>query len=111
MGDVLFFLVMFAVVFFAFALMGNLMFGTVMPEFSSLWFSIESNSRMMLGENFFADQWDANQISAVVFFFLYSGIITLVMLNIFIGIICWHFVEQSNLVRVTFGDEVNAMIH
>eukprot|EP00656_Telonema_subtile_P044564 TRINITY_DN5081_c0_g1_i10.p1 TRINITY_DN5081_c0_g1~~TRINITY_DN5081_c0_g1_i10.p1 ORF type:complete len:295 (-),score=74.64 TRINITY_DN5081_c0_g1_i10:105-989(-) len=109
--DVMFFLIMFFIIYFAFALMGTLMFGTVVPEFSSIAFSIETNSRMMLGEVFFEQMWDANRVSAVIYFFLYAFIVILFLLNVFIGIICIHYTEQKGLCRVSFGDEVHAMVH
>eukprot|EP00658_Telonema_sp_P-2_P078104 TRINITY_DN7233_c0_g1_i1.p1 TRINITY_DN7233_c0_g1~~TRINITY_DN7233_c0_g1_i1.p1 ORF type:complete len:357 (+),score=94.52 TRINITY_DN7233_c0_g1_i1:213-1283(+) len=111
MWDVIFFLVMFFVVYFAFALMGMLMFGTVMIEFSSLFFSVETNSRMMLGEFFFDGTWDVNRISAVIYFFLYAFIVILFLLNVFIGIVCIHYCEQKGLCQISFEDEVHAMMH
>lgn len=96
---------------FAFVLMGNLMFGTEMFEFHTLIQSVWSSFRMTVGEIFFDQMWEVNQISAVIFFFLYAFLIVLVFLNMFIGIICIHYVEQKNLCTVTFSDEVNALAH
>jgi len=47
-----------------------------------------------------------NRISAVLFFLLFVLIVVLFLMNVFIGIICTHYVNVKNECDVSFSEEV-----
>jgi hypothetical protein len=109
--DVGCFLVMFFCIFFAFAIMGCQMFGSNVYNFSSVGRACQAVAQMIMGETFFEDMWLVNRSSAVLFFILFVLMVVLFLMNVFIGIICTHYVNIKNECEVSFGEEISNMFH
>ena len=85
--DVASFFVMFAIVFLAFAQLGNLLFGTQVTDFASFDESIFTLLRTILGDfNFHAIQ-KADRLLGPVFFVSYVLFVFFILMNIFLAII------------------------
>merc|ERR1711936_293815 len=86
-GDVAGFAVMFFTVFFAFAQLGYLLFGTQVEDFSSFSNAIFTLLRTILGDFDFYALEKANRILGPVFFLSYVFFVFFVLLNMFLAII------------------------
>ena len=102
---------MFFIIFAGFGIMGFTMFGSNVYAFSNLGYAFQSVAQMIMGETFFEELWLVNRISAVLFFILFVLMVVLFLMNIFIGIICTHYVNVKNQCNITFGEEVKNFIH
>lgn len=85
--DVAGFGVMFFTVFFAFAQLGYLLFGTQVKDFSSFSDAIFTLLRTILGDFNFHEIESANRILGPVFFICYVFFVFFVLLNMFLAII------------------------
>merc|ERR1719510_2416442 len=86
-GDVAGFGVMFFTVFFAFAQLGYLLFGTQVEDFSSFSNAIFTLLRTILGDFDFYALEKANRILGPIFFLSYVFFVFFVLLNMFLAII------------------------
>jgi len=86
-GDVAGFAVMFFIVFFAFAQLGYLLFGTQVKDFSSFADAIFTLLRTILGDFNFHEIEAANRILGPIFFLSYVFFVFFVLLNMFLAII------------------------
>jgi len=86
-GDVAGFAVMFFIVFFAFAQLGYLLFGTQVEDFSSFSNAIFTLLRTILGDFNFHEIEAANRILGPIFFLSYVFFVFFVLLNMFLAII------------------------
>ncbi|TSK22687.1 Polycystic kidney disease 2-like 1 protein [Bagarius yarrelli] len=85
--DILGFAVMFFIVFFAYAQLGYLLFGTQVESFSTFQKCIFTQFRIILGD-FDYDAIDrANRILGPIYFFTYVFFVFFVLLNMFLAII------------------------
>mmetsp|Transcript_10830 Transcript_10830/g.17005 ORF Transcript_10830/g.17005 Transcript_10830/m.17005 type:complete len:320 (-) Transcript_10830:116-1075(-) len=87
LGDLAQFAVILITLLLAFMLMAHAMFGTVMPEFSSLQFSAINTFEFVLGSG---DYWALNEADAVaapIFYFPFVFVMIFVTLNITVAII------------------------
>ncbi|KAI5107961.1 polycystic kidney disease 2-like 1 protein, partial [Silurus meridionalis] len=85
--DILGFAVMFFIVFFAYAQLGYLLFGTQVESFSTFQKCIFTQFRIILGD-FDYDSIDrANRILGPIYFFTYVFFVFFVLLNMFLAII------------------------
>eukprot|EP00094_Tigriopus_californicus_P009732 TCALIF_09381-PA protein Name:"Similar to PKD2 Polycystin-2 (Bos taurus)" AED:0.09 eAED:0.09 QI:23/1/1/1/0.9/0.90/11/108/699 len=85
--DVAGFGVMFFIVFFAFAQLGYLLFGTQVKDFSSFSDAIFTLLRTILGDFDFAAIEQANRVLGPIFFLSYVFFVFFVLLNMFLAII------------------------
>jgi len=86
-GDVMGFGVMFFIVFFAFAQLGYLLFGTQVKDFSTFSDGIFTLLRTILGDFDFHAIESANRILGPVYFLSYVFFVFFVLLNMFLAII------------------------
>jgi len=86
-GDVAGFGVMFFTVFFAFAQLGYLLFGTQVEDFSSFSNAIFTLLRTILGDFNFNEIEQANRVLGPIFFLCYVFFVFFVLLNMFLAII------------------------
>eukprot|EP00095_Tigriopus_kingsejongensis_P002369 maker-scaffold579_size130606-snap-gene-0.31 protein:Tk02369 transcript:maker-scaffold579_size130606-snap-gene-0.31-mRNA-1 annotation:"pkd2 " len=85
--DVAGFGVMFFIVFFAFAQLGYLLFGTQVKDFSSFADAIFTLLRTILGDFDFSAIEQANRVLGPIFFLSYVFFVFFVLLNMFLAII------------------------
>ncbi|XP_071538109.1 polycystin-2-like isoform X1 [Panulirus ornatus] len=85
--DVAGFAIMFFIVFFAFAQLGYLLFGTQVRDFSSFINAVFTLLRTILGDFNFHEIEDANRILGPIFFLSYVFFVFFVLLNMFLAII------------------------
>ena len=86
-GDVAGFAVMFFIVFFAFAQLGYMIFGSQVPDYSSFSDAIFTLLRTILGDFDFYALEKANRILGPIFFLSYVFFVFFVLLNMFLAII------------------------
>jgi len=86
-GDVAGFGVMFFTVFFAFAQLGYLLFGTQVEDFSNFSNAIFTLLRTILGDFNFNEIEQANRVLGPIFFLSYVFFVFFVLLNMFLAII------------------------
>ena len=85
------FIITFFIYFFAFAQLGYLLFGSVLPAYSSFVNTIESLFSMALGDFDFHALQIAQPYLGPIFFFLFIAIIFIGMQTMFLTIICEAF--------------------
>ncbi|XP_077863102.1 polycystin-1-like [Saccoglossus kowalevskii] len=85
--DVLMFLVIFGIIFFAFAHFAFLIFGITLRDFSTVVLTIESLFSTLLGKFEFEDMVMASRYLGPIFFFFYVMLVMFVLLNMFLSII------------------------
>ena len=85
--DILSFAVMFFIVFFAFAQLGLLLFGTTLEDFSSFTDSTYTLFRIILGDFDFLALERASKILGPTFFIIYIFAVFFILLNMFLAII------------------------
>ncbi|XP_037791785.1 polycystin-2-like [Penaeus monodon] len=81
------FTVMFFIVFFAFAQLGYLLFGTQVRDFRSFINAVFTLLRTILGDFNFHEIEDANRVLGPIFFLCYVFFVFFVLLNMFLAII------------------------
>ena len=86
-GDVAGFAVMFFIVFFAFAQLGYMIFGSQVKDYSSFSDAIFTLLRTILGDFDFYALEKANRVLGPVFFLCYVFFVFFVLLNMFLAII------------------------
>jgi len=86
-GDIIGFTVMFFIVFFAFAQLGYLLFGSQVEDFSTFDSAIFTLLRTILGDFDFNSIEQANRILGPIFFLCYVFFVFFVLLNMFLAII------------------------
>ncbi|XP_078421465.1 polycystin-2-like protein 1 [Cetorhinus maximus] len=85
--DILGFAIMFFIVFFAYAQLGYLLFGTQVANFSTFLKCIFTQFRIILGDFNFDDIDNANRILGPIYFVTYVFFVFFVLLNMFLAII------------------------
>lgn len=85
------FVITFFIYFFAFAQLGYLLFGNVLPTYSSFVMTIESLFSLALGDFDFYALKIAQPVLGPLFFFLFMAIIFVGMQTMFLTIICEAF--------------------
>jgi len=86
-GDIGGFAVMFFIVFFAFAELGYLTFGTQLADYQSLPTTVITLVRFILGDYSLPDLEQANRLLGPLFFLTYVFFVFFVLLNMFLAII------------------------
>ncbi|PAA56728.1 hypothetical protein BOX15_Mlig009305g2 [Macrostomum lignano] len=96
--DLLGFAVMFFIVFFAFAQLGYLIFGTKVEDFREFQQAIFTLFRIILGDFDFASLQNAHRVLGPIYFILYVFFVFFVLINMFLAIINDTYSEvKSNL--------------
>lgn len=99
--DLLAFVIIFFTIFFGFAVMGFLTFGTAVQQYHSLSVSLTSCFQMLLGAFDYDDLYNANPTMAGIFFFSFMISIYLICVNMFIAIMSEYYslaqTEKKNL--------------
>ncbi|XP_067952037.1 polycystin-2-like isoform X2 [Watersipora subatra] len=85
--DVVGFLVMFFIIFFAFAQLGYLLFGTQVRDFSNLPYALLTLFRIILGDFDFHELESAQRILGPLYFIFFVFFVFFVLLNMFLAII------------------------
>ncbi|XP_076830252.1 polycystin-2-like protein 1 [Brachyhypopomus gauderio] len=85
--DILGFAIMFFIVFFAYAQLGYLLFGTEVESFSTFHKCIFTQFRIILGDFDYDGIERANRILGPIYFFTYVFFVFFVLLNMFLAII------------------------
>ncbi|KAF8770771.1 Polycystic kidney disease 2-like 1 protein like [Argiope bruennichi] len=85
--DVAGFGIMFFIVFFAFAQLGYLLFGTVVRDFSTFAKAVFTLLRLILGDFNFYELEAANRILGPIYFLSYVFFVFFVLMNMFLAII------------------------
>jgi len=94
--DVVGFAVMFFIVFFAFAQLGYLLFGTQVRDFSSFGNATFTLLRTILGDFNFHEIEAANRVLGPIFFLAYVFFVFFVLMNMFLAIINDTYSEVKN---------------
>jgi len=81
------FIITFFVIFFGFAFWGHVTFGADMGAFASPPLAINSAFDMLIGNGDLPGLYQANRAMALIFFFLFTLVMTLILSNVFIAII------------------------
>lgn len=99
--DLLAFVIIFFTIFFGFAVMGFLTFGTAVQQYHSLSVSLTSCFQMLLGAFDYEEIYVANPTMAGIFFFSFMISIYLICVNMFIAIMSEYYslaqTEKKNL--------------
>uniref|UniRef100_A0A670ZDW6 Polycystin 2 like 2, transient receptor potential cation channel n=1 Tax=Pseudonaja textilis TaxID=8673 RepID=A0A670ZDW6_PSETE len=85
--DIIGFAIMFFIIFFAYAQLGYLVFGSQVDEFSTFQNCIFTQFRIVLGDFNFADIEHANRILGPIYFITFVFFVFFVLLNMFLAII------------------------
>uniref|UniRef100_A0A3Q1IC67 EF-hand domain-containing protein n=1 Tax=Anabas testudineus TaxID=64144 RepID=A0A3Q1IC67_ANATE len=85
--DILGFAIMFFIVFFAYAQLGYLLFGTVVQSFSTFTTCISTQFRIILGDFNYDAIDSANRVLGPIYFVTYVFFVFFVLLNMFLAII------------------------
>ncbi|KAL6487075.1 hypothetical protein MHYP_G00037010 [Metynnis hypsauchen] len=85
--DILGFAIMFFIVFFAYAQLGYLLFGTEVESFSTFHKCIFTQFRIILGDFDYDAIEQANRVLGPIYFFTYVFFVFFVLLNMFLAII------------------------
>uniref|UniRef100_A0A8B9H4X7 Polycystin 2 like 1, transient receptor potential cation channel n=1 Tax=Astyanax mexicanus TaxID=7994 RepID=A0A8B9H4X7_ASTMX len=85
--DILGFAIMFFIVFFAYAQLGYLLFGTEVESFSTFHKCIFTQFRIILGDFDYDGIERANRVLGPIYFFTYVFFVFFVLLNMFLAII------------------------
>uniref|UniRef100_F7I1P6 Polycystin-2-like protein 2 n=1 Tax=Callithrix jacchus TaxID=9483 RepID=F7I1P6_CALJA len=85
--DIVGFAVMFFIIFFAYAQLGFLVFGSQVDDFSTFQNSIFAQFRIVLGDFNFAGIQQANHILGPIYFITFIFFVFFVLLNMFLAII------------------------
>ncbi|XP_029419991.1 polycystic kidney disease 2-like 2 protein isoform X3 [Nannospalax galili] len=87
MKDIVGFAIMFFIIFFAYAQLGFLVFGSQVDDFSTFQNSIFAQFRIVLGDFNFAGIQQANWILGPIYFITFIFFVLFVLLNMFLAII------------------------
>ncbi|XP_077780676.1 polycystin-2-like protein 2 isoform X2 [Podarcis muralis] len=85
--DIIGFAIMFFIIFFAYAQLGYLVFGSQVDEFSTFQNCIFTQFRIVLGDFNFAEIEHANRILGPIYFITFVFFVFFVLLNMFLAII------------------------
>ncbi|XP_027624642.1 polycystic kidney disease 2-like 2 protein [Tupaia chinensis] len=85
--DIVGFAIMFFIIFFAYAQLGFLVFGSQVDDFSTFQNSIFAQFRIVLGDFNFAGIQQANRILGPIYFITFIFFVFFVLLNMFLAII------------------------
>ncbi len=99
------FSVMFAVMFFAFGQMGNLLFGHSVYMYSSMITTMETLFAMMLGSFEFEPLRQTNEILGPIFFLSYIVTMFFILSNMFITLISDAFADVNSTPADETGDD------
>uniref|UniRef100_A0A8C4W090 Polycystin 2 like 2, transient receptor potential cation channel n=1 Tax=Gopherus evgoodei TaxID=1825980 RepID=A0A8C4W090_9SAUR len=97
--DIIGFAIMFFIIFFAYAQLGYLVFGSQVDEFSTFQNCIFTQFRIVLGDFNFASIEQANRILGPIYFITFVFFVFFVLLNMFLAIINDTYSE----VKADFG--------
>ncbi|XP_071829952.1 polycystin-2-like protein 1 isoform X3 [Apostichopus japonicus] len=81
------FTIMFLIIFFAYAQLGYLIFGTQIKDFRSIMYCVYTLFRIVLGDFDFHELESANRVLGPIFFITYVFVVFFVLLNMFLAII------------------------
>ncbi|KFV50508.1 Polycystic kidney disease 2-like 2 protein, partial [Tyto alba] len=105
--DVIGFAIMFFIIFFAYAQLGYLVFGSQVEEFSNFQNCIFTQFRIVLGDFNFETIEDANRILGPIYFITFVFFVFLVLLNVFLAIINDTYSEVKAAFEVIPSQELH----
>jgi hypothetical protein len=89
--DILHFLLIFMVIFFNFVVGGHILFGTKLPEWSTLLLSVSSTFRALMGSFDYAALYQIAPVAASCWFWLFIITMSLLLFNLLIAIMLEHY--------------------
>ncbi|NXX22350.1 PK2L2 protein, partial [Podargus strigoides] len=104
--DVTGFAIIFFIIFFAYAQLGYLVFGSEVEEFSSFQNCIFTQFRIMLGDFNFETIEAANRVLGPIYFITFIFFVFFILLNMFLAIIIYTYSEVKADFEVTQTEEL-----
>ncbi|XP_066132876.1 polycystin-2-like protein 2 [Saccopteryx bilineata] len=101
--DIAGFAIMFFIIFFAYAQLGFLVFGSQVEDFSTFQNSILTQFRIILGDFNFAGIQQANRILGPIYFITFIFFVFFVLLNMFLAIINYTYSEVKAGYSISSG--------
>lgn len=98
--DLIMFFIGFLCIVCGFGFCGNLLFGHLLRDFHTLASSISALTRFMLGDFNYKELSTARPLLASTFFWMYNGVVYLVIMNMFIAIVTSYFEEVHQHAKV-----------
>ena len=98
-GDLLGFFVMFCIVFFAFIQLGYLLFGAQVCDYSSMYDTLFTLIRTILGDFNFMDIATANRFFGPLYFLCFVFFVFFILINMFLAILSDSFGEAKAAIR------------
>jgi hypothetical protein len=89
--DILHFLLIFVVIFFNFVVGGHILFGTKLPEWSTLLLSVSATFRALMGSFDYAALYRIAPVAASCWFWLFIVTMSLLLFNLLIAILLEHY--------------------
>ncbi|KAJ9594676.1 hypothetical protein L9F63_014010 [Diploptera punctata] len=108
--DIAGFAIMFFIIFFAFAQLGYLLFGTQVEDFRTFGTSIFTLLRTILGDFDYAAIEEANRVLGPIFFISYIFFVFFVLLNMFLAIINDTYSDVKSEISVQSSIAMNDYI-
>jgi len=104
------FLLMFAIVFVAYAAMAMLLYGHALPQYSTFGRTMITLFLVTLGDFDYQELMTVTQTFTPVYFFSFIIIVFFVMLNMFIGIIAESYASENAKPKVSLGSEMASFL-
>lgn len=94
--DVAHFAVVFFSIFVAYAISGMILFGQELEKFASFWRSVNTCWRLLLGSFEWDDLRDVSRVEAALWFWTFTILVLLVMLNMFIALVMETYMQVKS---------------
>jgi len=94
------YLVTFMIIFMGFVFWGHIAFGTDMRAFSTPEYAFQTSLDMLIGNGDLPGMFDANRVMGPLYYILFTIVMTLILINVFIAIISEAYVaaiDESEL--------------
>ncbi len=102
-ADVVHWLIIFVVIFLNFAIGGHILFGSTLHEWSTLWYSINTTFKALMGDFDFSAMYDVAPLTASIWFWSFMIVTVFILLNLLIAIIFDHYQILKDKAGTTMG--------
>jgi len=99
--DIAHFGLVFAAIFFTYALMGVAVFGRDLNEFSTVLHSVDSCFQVLMGDFNITEMYESGRFTTMIWFTSFMGLVNLVMLNMLLAIIMDTYAEVKGKISET----------
>lgn len=89
--DIVHWLIIFVVIFLNFAIGGHILFGSMLKEWSTIWYAINTSFKALMGDFDFSWMYDVWPITATIWFWAFMIITVFILLNLLLWIIFDHY--------------------